>query len=115
MDEIIDDAKINSVLESTKEAAKDITRVRAILQAAKERSFLTDREPGAQLGLAAGRSLWPRGAAGRGEWRGGGLGGGMRKWGGARIASTVSRSRRRGQGCLLPYICPLFCAPLCWA
>ena len=71
MDEIIDDAKINSVLESTKEAAKDITRVRAILQAAKERSFLTDREPGAQLGLAAGRvSLAARGRRAGGVARG---------------------------------------------
>lgn len=54
-DEIIDDAKIVSLLESTKEAAKDIGRIRDILAAAKSRSFLTDREPGEYAGSGWGR------------------------------------------------------------
>ena len=46
VDEIIDDAKIQQFLDTTKEQAKDISRVKSILQAAKDRSFLTHREPG---------------------------------------------------------------------
>lgn len=46
VDEIIDDAKIQRLLEETKEAAKDTSRVRAILEAAKDRSFLKNAEPG---------------------------------------------------------------------
>jgi hypothetical protein len=46
VDDLIDDTKINHFLDTTKEQAKDIGRVRDILQAAKDRSFLTHREPG---------------------------------------------------------------------
>lgn len=51
-DEIIDDKKITELLDSEalKAKAKDVSAVKAILQAAKERSFLTHREPGAWAG-----------------------------------------------------------------
>lgn len=45
-DEIIDDAKIVNHLESTKEAAKDIGRIKEILAIAQERSLLKNAEPG---------------------------------------------------------------------
>ena len=51
VDEIIDDGKIVSTLEQTKEAAKDIGRIREILAAAQDRSFLKNAEPGKQLNL----------------------------------------------------------------
>ncbi len=44
--DIIQDSVIVRHLEATKEAAKDPGRVRDILAAAKERSFLTDHKPG---------------------------------------------------------------------
>lgn len=44
--EIIDDSLITSMLDQTKEAAKDVSRIREILAAAKERSFLKDVQPG---------------------------------------------------------------------
>lgn len=46
VDDIIDDKKINTLLDATKEKAKDISRIKEILQAARERSFLTQAEPG---------------------------------------------------------------------
>lgn len=46
VDEIVDDSLIVRTLEETKEAAKDVGRVREILQAAKERSLLKNAEPG---------------------------------------------------------------------
>ena len=46
VDEIIQHDVIVANLEKTKEAAKDPARVRAILDAAKERSFLTNHKPG---------------------------------------------------------------------
>ncbi|KAL4444884.1 hypothetical protein ABPG77_003934 [Micractinium sp. CCAP 211/92] len=46
VDDIIQDSVIVRHLEATKEAAKDPGRVRDILAAAKERSFLTDHKPG---------------------------------------------------------------------
>lgn len=70
--EIIQHDKIESLLESTKPAATDIGRVRAILQAARDRSFLTHREPGAggagaQAPEWGGRvPSWTAPAAGRG-------------------------------------------------
>lgn len=52
VDDIIQDHVIVQSLEKTREAAKDPARVRDILTAAKERSFLTDRQPGAMAGRA---------------------------------------------------------------
>jgi 2-iminoacetate synthase len=46
VNEIINDSLIVKTLEESKEAAKDIGKIRAILEAAKERCFLKDREPG---------------------------------------------------------------------
>ena len=47
VDDIIQDRVIVESLEKTREAAKDPARIRDILAAAKERSFLTDHKPGA--------------------------------------------------------------------
>lgn len=62
-DEIIDGPKIDSLLESTKEQAKDVGRIKAILEAAKDRSFLKDVQPGGgevpQAGVSRfSLSLW---------------------------------------------------------
>lgn len=46
VDEIIDDVVITRLLDQTKEAAKDVSRIREILAAARERSFLKDVQPG---------------------------------------------------------------------
>lgn len=46
VDEIINHELIEKTLEETKEAAKDLGRIRDILAAAKERSFLTNAQPG---------------------------------------------------------------------
>lgn len=46
VDDIIQDHVIVENLEKTREAAKDPARIRDILAAAKERSFLTDHKPG---------------------------------------------------------------------
>jgi 2-iminoacetate synthase len=46
VNEIINDSLIVKTLEESKEAAKDLGKIRAILEAAKERCFLKDREPG---------------------------------------------------------------------
>jgi hypothetical protein len=46
VDEIIKDHVIVEALQKTREAAKDPARVRAILAAAKDRSFLTNHKPG---------------------------------------------------------------------
>eukprot|EP00775_Hariotina_reticulata_P012307 gene12307-12443_t len=43
---IIDDKQINAALENTQAAAKDPAAIKAILEAAKERSFLTNYTPG---------------------------------------------------------------------
>lgn len=45
--QIIDDKQITAALEKTKTAAKDPVAIKSILQAAKERSFLTNYTPGA--------------------------------------------------------------------
>lgn len=52
VDKIIDDALIVKTLEETKEAAKDLGRIKAILEAAKDRSFLKNAEPGEECGRA---------------------------------------------------------------
>eukprot|EP00878_Enallax_costatus_P044105 GHUV01052324.1.p1 GENE.GHUV01052324.1~~GHUV01052324.1.p1 ORF type:complete len:245 (-),score=37.04 GHUV01052324.1:31-765(-) len=44
--QIIDDKHINAALETTKSAAKDPVAIKSILEAAKERSFLTNCTPG---------------------------------------------------------------------
>eukprot|EP00878_Enallax_costatus_P003227 GHUV01003430.1.p1 GENE.GHUV01003430.1~~GHUV01003430.1.p1 ORF type:complete len:413 (+),score=66.68 GHUV01003430.1:153-1391(+) len=44
--QIIDDKHINAALETTKSAAKDPVAIKSILEAAKERSFLTNYTPG---------------------------------------------------------------------
>ena len=56
VDEIIDDTKINHFLATTKEQAKDIGRIKDILTAARDRSFLTHREPGdfGRVGVCTG-------------------------------------------------------------
>lgn len=46
VDDIIQDSVIVESLEKTREAAKDPARIRDILAAAKERSFLTNHTPG---------------------------------------------------------------------
>lgn len=45
-EEIINDKAINEALEKTKANAKDPVAIKAILEAAKERSFLTNFTPG---------------------------------------------------------------------
>lgn len=49
--DIIDEKAIFEAMESTKEAAKDVGAVSAILEAAKDRSFLTNYTPGAPVHL----------------------------------------------------------------
>jgi hypothetical protein len=61
---IIDDKKINTALEKTQAAAKDPDAIKAILQAAKDRSFLTNYTPGdprcMQGSISVGyRAHWP--------------------------------------------------------
>ncbi|KAH7617409.1 putative 2-iminoacetate synthase [Nannochloris sp. 'desiccata'] len=46
VNDIINDSLIVKTLEGSKEAANDLGKIRAILEAAKERCFLKDREPG---------------------------------------------------------------------
>lgn len=46
VNEIVDDQQIGNALEKTKAAAKDPAAIKAILEAAKERSFLTNYTPG---------------------------------------------------------------------
>jgi hypothetical protein len=46
-DDIINDKEINAALDKTKKAAKDPSAIKQILQAAKDRSFLTNFTPGA--------------------------------------------------------------------
>lgn len=46
---IINDAEIHAAMEKTQSAAKDKTAIQAILDAAKERSFLTNYTPGVCL------------------------------------------------------------------
>lgn len=46
--QIIDDKHISAALDSTQLAAKDPVAIKSILEAAKERSFLTNYTPGAQ-------------------------------------------------------------------
>lgn len=50
VDDIIQDRVIVENLEKTKEAAKDPARIRDILAAAKDRSFLTNHKPGQLVG-----------------------------------------------------------------
>lgn len=45
--QIVDDKQINAALEKTKATAKDPVAIKSILEAAKERSFLTNYTPGA--------------------------------------------------------------------
>lgn len=45
-DDIIKPEGVVQALEKTKEAAKDLGRIKAILEAAKDRCFLKDVEPG---------------------------------------------------------------------
>jgi hypothetical protein len=47
VDSIINHNEINAALESTKKASQDPVAIKAILEAAKERSFLTNYTPGA--------------------------------------------------------------------
>ena len=54
VEDIIQDSVIVESLEKTREAAKDPARVRDILAAAKERSFLTNHKPGGRAGAGAG-------------------------------------------------------------
>lgn len=56
VDDIIQDHVIVENLEKTREAAKDPARIRDILAAAKERSFLTDHKPGGCGGHVGGRA-----------------------------------------------------------
>jgi hypothetical protein len=46
VDSIIDHKQINAALESTKKASQDPVAIKAILEAAKDRSFLTNYTPG---------------------------------------------------------------------
>ena len=54
VEEIIQDSVIVESLEKTREAAKDPSVIRAILAAAKERSFLTHHKPGEWCGMGRG-------------------------------------------------------------
>lgn len=46
VDKIIDDKQISAALENNKKAAQDPVAIKAILEAAKDRSFLTNYTPG---------------------------------------------------------------------
>jgi hypothetical protein len=66
VDSIINHQEINAALESTKKASQDPVAIKAILEAAKERSFLTNYTPGAELSRSC--CCWQRVVPVFGQW-----------------------------------------------
>lgn len=63
---IINDTEIHAAMEKTQSAAKDKAAIQAILEAAKERSFLTNYTPGTYQHMAVScRLLNAKASSGR--------------------------------------------------